>query len=117
MERPGLSLTGAGPELLISVLAKMEVVVSMRLHGLIFSSLSGAPLVGVSYDPKIGSYLRYLGYGQWTELGDLTEDWLNQSIAAAAAQTGRREEFKAMTARLLEVERENLAAAEELLKG
>lgn len=117
MEEPGLSLTGAGPELLISVLAKMEVVVSMRLHGLIFSSLSGAPLVGVSYDPKIGSYLRYLGYGQWIELGDLTEDWLNQAIADAAAQTGRREEFQSMTQRLITVERENLAAAEELLKG
>lgn len=37
---------GAEPELLIGVLGRMDVVVSMRLHGLIFSSLSGAPLVG-----------------------------------------------------------------------
>ena len=43
----------AEPELLIGLLSRMDAVVSMRLHGLIFSSLSGAPLVGVSYDPKI----------------------------------------------------------------
>ena len=36
----------AEPELLVGLLGKMDVVVSMRLHGLIFSSLSGAPLVG-----------------------------------------------------------------------
>ena len=116
MKTPGKALSGAGPELLISILAKMEVVVSMRLHGLIFSSLSGTPLVGVSYDPKIGSYLRYLGYGNWTELGDLTEEWLNQEIAQAASQTGQREVFREKTERLLEVERENLAAAQALLK-
>lgn len=116
MKTPGKALTGAGPELLISVLAKMEVVVSMRLHGLIFSSLSGTPLVGVSYDPKIGSYLRYLGYGNWTELGDLTEEWLSREIAHAAGQSGQREALREKTERLLEVERENLAAAEALLK-
>ena len=53
----------AEPELLIGLLSRMDAVVSMRLHGLIFSSLSGAPLVGVSYDPKIQSFLRYLGAG------------------------------------------------------
>ncbi len=115
MKKPGVLLSGAAPELLIGVLARMEVAVSMRLHGLIFSSLSGAPLVGVSYDPKIGSFLRYLGYGQWVELSDLTESWLDAAIASAAAQAPARPALRAQTQRLISVERENLRAVEELL--
>ncbi len=118
MKQPGISLEAdpaPGPELLIALLARMSVVVSMRLHGLIFSSLSGAPLVGVSYDPKIGSYLRYLGYGDYTELGELQEDWLDQAIRQAAEQLPQREALKAQTARLCQIERENIAAVQRLL--
>ena len=117
MEKPGILLSGApSPELLISILGHMSVVVSMRLHGLIFSSLSGAPLVGVSYDPKIGSYLRYLGYGDYQDLENVTEDWLWDAIAGAYAQLPRREALKAKTQRLIAVERENIAAVKELLQ-
>lgn len=117
MQTPGILLSGTpSPELLISILGHMSVVVSMRLHGLIFSSLSGAPLVGVSYDPKIGSYLRYLGYGKYQDLENMKEDWLWNAIVEAYAQLPRRAELKAKTQRLIAVERENIAAVKELLK-
>lgn len=117
MDRPGVLLSGSpSPELLIALLGHMSVVVSMRLHGLIFSSLSGAPLVGVSYDPKIGSFLRYLGYGEWLELGRVTEEWLFAAIARAYREDlPRREELKAQTEKLLQVERVNMEAVRELL--
>ncbi len=117
MELPGRILDRvSSPELLISILSHMSVAVSMRLHGLIFSSLSGTPLVGVSYDPKIGSYLRYLGYGECVDLKDLTGDWLMGAIERAYAQLPRREELRAKTRRLSEVERENIAAVRNLIK-
>ena len=94
----------------------MSVAVSMRLHGLIFSSLTGTPLVGVSYDPKIGSYLRYLGYEVSVDLKDVTEEWLMGAIERAYAQLPRREELRAKTRRLSEVERENIAAVRNLMK-
>lgn len=116
MEGPGVLLDGIGsPELLISLLGRMSVVVSMRLHGLIFSSLSGAPLVGVSYDPKIGSFLRYLDYGQWTDLSAVTESWLVAALEEAYRQLPRRQELMEKTKRLIEVEKVNLQAVKELL--
>ena len=90
----------AEPELLVGLLGKMDVVVSMRLHGLIFSSLSGAPLVGVSYDPKIESFLRYLGSGSCIGLGDVTEDALRRLIQEAVDSLPRREELRAKAQRL-----------------
>ncbi|WP_322203128.1 polysaccharide pyruvyl transferase CsaB [Acutalibacter intestini] len=118
MDHPGKLLTGApGPEMLISILSHMDVVVSMRLHGLIFSSLSGVPLVGVSYDPKIGSYLRYLGYGECVDLSDVTEEWLHAATGRAAAMAPHQDELRAKTQRLIDVERENIAAVKGLLSG
>ena len=106
----------AEPELLVGLLGKMDVVVSMRLHGLIFSSLSGAPLVGVSYDPKIESFLRYLGSGSCIGLGDVTEDALRRLIQEAVDSLPRREELRAKAQRLKDVERGNIQAVARLLE-
>ena len=106
----------AEPELLIAALSHMSVVVSMRLHGLIFSSLSGVPLVGVSYDPKIGSFLHYLGAGRCIGLKDVTAENLTAAVDEAVAQVPRREELRQKALRLQAVQEENLRAVERLLK-
>ena len=106
----------AEPELLIAALSHMSVVVSMRLHGLIFSSLSGVPLVGVSYDPKIGSFLHYLGAGRCIGLKDVTAENLTAAVDEAVAQIPRREELRQKALRLQAVQEENLRAVERLLK-
>ena len=116
MKKPGILLDGIqSPELLISLLGRMSVVVSMRLHGLIFSSLSGAPLVGVSYDPKIGSFIRYLDYGEWIDLSAVTEEWLRTAIDGAVELLPKRQELMEKTLRLIEVEKVNAQAVKELL--
>ena len=48
---------------IIGALSRMTVVVSMRLHALIFAAGQGIPLAGVVYDPKVSSFLRYVGSG------------------------------------------------------
>ncbi len=107
---------GTEPEMLISALSYMDVVVSMRLHGLILSSLSGIPLVGVSYDPKIGSFLKYLGYGTCLELGEVTAEKLTADLDKAAAQIPDRETLRQHADRLLAVEKHNSEAVKKLLE-
>ncbi len=104
------------PEMLISALSYMDVVVSMRLHGLILSSLSGVPLVGVSYDPKIGSFLRYLGYGTCLDLKEVTAEKLIADLDRAVAQIPDRETLRQHAERLLAVEKRNSEAVRKLLK-
>ena len=103
------------PELITSVLGHMDLVVSMRLHGLIFSSLSGLPMVGVSYDPKIGSFLRYLGYGECIGLQDVTASNLQEAVGRALEGAPSREELRARTQLLIDRQKENVDALQRLL--
>ncbi|MGL5440376.1 MAG: polysaccharide pyruvyl transferase CsaB [Filifactoraceae bacterium] len=44
----------------LSVVGNMDIMLSMRLHGLIFATLMGSYPVGISYDPKIQSFMTLL---------------------------------------------------------
>ena len=63
---------------IIGALSRMEIVVSMRLHALIFAAGQGIPLAGVVYDPKVSAFLRYIGQEQFVDLEALTEAGLRQ---------------------------------------
>ena len=106
----------AEPELIISVLSYMSAVVAMRLHGLILSSISGIPMVGVSYDPKINSFLNYLGYGECLDLEQVTSEKLSAAVGRAVAQIPQKEELRKHAERLMGLEGENIAAVRRLLK-
>jgi polysaccharide pyruvyl transferase CsaB len=41
------------PAQLLGVMARLEAMVAMRLHGAIFAASAGAPVLCVSYDPKV----------------------------------------------------------------
>ncbi|WP_305117628.1 hypothetical protein [Acutalibacter muris] len=62
-----------------------------------------------------GSFLRYLDYGQWTDLSAVTESWLVAALEEAYRQLPRRQELMEKTKRLIEVEKVNLQAVKELL--
>ncbi len=104
------------PELLIALLSYMDVVVSMRLHGLILSSLSGVPLMGVSYDPKINSFLKYLGAGSTVDLADVTAEGLTAQLDEAVSLIPHREELARRAGELKARERENIEAVRQLLE-
>lgn len=44
----------------LSLIGNMDICVSMRLHGLIFSTLMGVYPIGISYDPKIDGFMKEL---------------------------------------------------------
>lgn len=46
---------------LLAVAANLDLAVGMRLHFLIFSAISGVPLVGIPYDPKVNRFLQAVG--------------------------------------------------------
>lgn len=45
---------------MMSALGNMKLVISMRLHTLIFAAAAGTPVMGFDYDPKVLSMLRTL---------------------------------------------------------
>lgn len=70
----------------IGILARMQVVVSMRLHGLIFSAGQGVPLVGIVYDQKVSSFLSYIGQDLYEGLSGLTAERLKALIDGAVSR-------------------------------
>lgn len=44
---------------MISAVSAMDVCIGMRLHSLIYATIGGVPLMGISYDPKIKSFMEY----------------------------------------------------------
>ena len=48
-------------EVTIGILARMQAVVGIRLHSLMFSAGQGVPVVGLSYDIKVDGFLKYIG--------------------------------------------------------
>ena len=100
----------------IGLFARMQAVVSMRLHALVFSAGQGVPLVGVVYDPKISSFLSYIGQDLYTELENLTLEGLCAHIDAACERIGDTAFLAVGVDRLREVERRNSEAAKKLLE-
>ena len=104
---------GAGT--IIGALSRMELVVAMRLHALIFAAGQGIPLAGVVYDPKVSAFLRYIGQELFTDLDALTEENLREMIDQAAAQASHPEAQAAAVERLQGMERKNVETARRLL--
>ncbi|MCI9610270.1 MAG: polysaccharide pyruvyl transferase CsaB, partial [Oscillibacter sp.] len=102
---------------IIGALSRMEAVVSMRLHALIFAAGQGIPLAGVVYDPKVSAFLRYIGQENFAGLETLTLDQLKAMIDKAAAQAGDKQAQAEAVRKLRELERGNLEIAKRLLEA
>ena len=48
---------GCDIEKILTVIRSSTAVISMRLHTLIFAAVFGVPMIGISYDPKVQSFL------------------------------------------------------------
>lgn len=99
---------------IIGALSRMEIVVSMRLHALIFAAGQGIPLVGVVYDPKVSAFLRYLGEDLFADFDSLTQETLCALLDKAALQARRPEERAASVERLRAIESRNADAVRRL---
>lgn len=56
------------PTQLVKMIKDVDVMIAGRLHTLIFSFMSGVPVQGISYDPKMDSLIKEVN-----ELGELVE--------------------------------------------
>lgn len=57
----GMVLEGLTAPELCALMKHSELVIGTRLHMLIFAAAMAVPMLGISYDPKIGAFLEYVG--------------------------------------------------------
>ena len=71
---------------LCGLVGRMALVVSMRLHALVFACARQTRVAAISYDPKVSGFMDYLGSDCCMELADVTETAMKALIDQAMAQ-------------------------------
>jgi len=46
---------------IMGIVGEMDILIGMRLHSHIFAAMTGVPMLGISYDPKVAIFLHGLG--------------------------------------------------------
>ncbi len=69
----------------ITLFSSAKLVISSRLHGLVYATAAACPMMGYADDPKIFSYLAYIGFGKGAHLdcGISTDVGAETAIARA----------------------------------
>ena len=101
------------PEM-IGLLERMELVMAMRLHVLIFAAARGVPLAGVSYDPKVAAFLDDIAQSAYVDYAALERPEQLRAVIDAAAGTDRAA-LAEHTARMRALEGRNLETVRRLL--
>lgn len=58
---------------MVAITMKMDMLVGMRLHALIFAAIAGVPFVGLEYENKIEGFLRHVNQFENTMAGHVSE--------------------------------------------
>lgn len=51
----------------MSLIGNLDLLIGIRLHALIFAALMHVPFIGISYDPKINSFLQAVNEKQYLD--------------------------------------------------
>lgn len=100
-------------EEMLSIIGSMDILVGVRLHSLIYAAVMGVPMLGISYDPKIDSFLASIDRPTLSDVEDFT---LEQFQAAFRDTLAHREEIRAETAQHLASLIAKLDRNEELIR-
>ena len=95
---------------LCGLIGRMELVVSMRLHALIFACARQTKVAAISYDPKVTGFMNYLGSESCVELNDASDKAIRDMIDRAMTR-----EIPAQVDHLKALAAENGMLAGELL--
>ena len=81
MESPAEILqTAVTPRSMIQAISSMDFIIGMRLHSLVFSAIAEVPMVGLSYEAKITSFLKLVQQPCAGDVETITEEQLTQTI-------------------------------------
>jgi len=65
---------------ILGIMKKMDLVLGMRLHALIYSVSLSVPVIGLIYDPKVQGFLEYVNQPWAGNVADLNLDSLKKLI-------------------------------------
>lgn len=63
-----------------AIVRKMDIMIAMRLHALIFAAYMNVPLIGISYQPKVEGFLEYIDQPSVGHVKDITFEKLRSKV-------------------------------------
>ncbi len=97
----------------LAVISHLQLMIGMRLHALVFAACNGTPFAGISYDPKVASFLSIFGQ----EPLPLAQPGMDQQIASLLADEKHRNELNETARNLQEKSCENARIALAIVRG
>jgi polysaccharide pyruvyl transferase WcaK-like protein len=65
---------------MLSIIGNMDLLVGVRLHALIYAAVMGVPMIAVSYDPKIHSFMHSLGMKAMSAVEDFKSEYFMEEF-------------------------------------
>lgn len=73
-------------EEMLSIIGNMDILVGVRLHSLIHAAIMDVPMIAISYDPKINSFMHSLGMKAVCSIYDLQSEFLIEELDRVLSQ-------------------------------
>ncbi|MGP1569804.1 MAG: polysaccharide pyruvyl transferase CsaB [Eubacteriales bacterium] len=99
---------------MLSIVGNLDMLVGVRLHSLIHATIMGVPLIGISYDPKVNSFLKSIGTKAISSIYDFSCD---DFIVEFDNIMQSKKEFCDRVEKNVEHLKEMLDINEEIIKG
>lgn len=80
-------------EEMLSIIGNMDVLVGVRLHALIHAAIMEVPMIGISYDPKINSFLHSIGMKAMCSIYDFKNEFFMEEFDKTLANREKIQEM------------------------
>ncbi len=100
-------------EEMMSLIGNMDILVGVRLHSLIYAAIMSVPMIGISYDPKINSFMNSIRMKALASVYDFRADDLLAEVDRVEAE---RDTIKKDVAESLSALRRSLAKNEDMIE-
>ena len=106
------------PEVMLGFTGRLELLVGMRLHSLIYAASQGIPLTGLVYEPKVGAFLKEIGQPSAGHLEKLESDLVCRVLDEVWENREKiREQLRESKKRLVYMAKSNIEIAYRMLKS
>ncbi len=101
-------------EEMLSIIGNTDLLVGVRLHALIHAAIMDVPMIGISYDPKINSFLHSVGMKAMCSIYDFKNEFFMEEYDKTQAN---REALLAMVRKSVDMLIEKLDTNEEMIRA
>jgi polysaccharide pyruvyl transferase WcaK-like protein len=60
---------------MLSIIGNMDLLVGVRLHSIIHAAIMDVPIIGISYDPKVNSFMHSINMKAMCSVYDFKSDF------------------------------------------